>query len=110
MSMALDRFCLIVSFAKPAAVELSVFIGVAGCIWPSSVSVTRVGRASCPLRNKTPILASAAEARTLPMIWHVVWTGPLRVGCSLGACFGSGGLLLKKKCPPAQLRALVADR
>jgi hypothetical protein len=61
MSMFLDRFCLIVSFAKPAAAELSVSIGVAGCVWPSSLSVTRIGKASCPFRNKVPIPASAAE-------------------------------------------------
>jgi hypothetical protein len=30
MSIALDRFCLIVLLAKPAAVELSVCMGVGG--------------------------------------------------------------------------------
>ena len=31
MSIAFDRFCLMVSLAKPSAVELSTWIGVAGC-------------------------------------------------------------------------------
>jgi hypothetical protein len=31
MSMALERFCFIVSFKIPNAVELSVINGVAGC-------------------------------------------------------------------------------
>ncbi len=46
MSMALERFCLIVSLAKPAAVELSVCIGVGGWGWPSSLRVVRRGMAS----------------------------------------------------------------
>jgi hypothetical protein len=40
---AFDRFCLIVSFTIPDAVELSVRRGVGGCVWPSSVSVTLSG-------------------------------------------------------------------
>jgi hypothetical protein len=31
ISMALDRFCLILSFEIPKAVELSVINGVTGC-------------------------------------------------------------------------------
>ncbi len=36
ISMALDRFCFTQSLAIPVAVELSVTIGVGGCVWPSS--------------------------------------------------------------------------
>ena len=38
-------FCLIVSLAKPSAVELSTRIGVGGCGCPSSVRVVRIGSA-----------------------------------------------------------------
>jgi hypothetical protein len=38
-----DRFCLIVSFKMPNVVQLSVWSGVGGCVWPSSVSVTLSG-------------------------------------------------------------------
>jgi hypothetical protein len=43
MPIAFDRFCLIVSLMMPNAVELSVRIGVGGCVYPSSVSVTLSG-------------------------------------------------------------------
>jgi hypothetical protein len=43
MSIALDLFCLIVSFKMPKAVELSVRSGVAGWMWPNSVRVTLRG-------------------------------------------------------------------
>jgi hypothetical protein len=43
MSIAFVLFCLRVSFKIPKAVELSVHSGVAGCVWPNSVSVTLIG-------------------------------------------------------------------
>jgi hypothetical protein len=43
MSIAFDRFCFIVLFKIPNAVELSVQRGVVGCVWPSSVRVTLSG-------------------------------------------------------------------
>jgi hypothetical protein len=43
MSIAFDRFCLIVSLTMSYAVELSVRRGVGGCVWPSSLSVTLSG-------------------------------------------------------------------
>ena len=49
ISMALDRFCFTDSLAIPLAVELSVTIGVGGCVWPSSSRVMRSGTASLPL-------------------------------------------------------------
>jgi hypothetical protein len=42
-SIAFDMFCLMVSFKIPNAVELSVQIGVAGCVWTNSVSATLSG-------------------------------------------------------------------
>ena len=49
MSMALERFCLMVSLANPTAVELSACMGVAGWGWPSSRSSVQIGTASFPL-------------------------------------------------------------
>jgi hypothetical protein len=40
ISIVFDLFCLMVSFKIPNAVELSVWRGVGGCVWPISVSVT----------------------------------------------------------------------
>jgi hypothetical protein len=43
MSIAFDRFCLIVSLTMPDAVELYVRRGVGGCVCPSSESVNMSG-------------------------------------------------------------------
>jgi hypothetical protein len=43
MSIAFDRFCLIVSLTMPYAVELSVRRGVGGCVCPSLMSVNLRG-------------------------------------------------------------------
>jgi hypothetical protein len=43
ISIALDHFCLIVSFKMSNTVELSVRRGVRGCVWPSSAGVTLSG-------------------------------------------------------------------
>ena len=49
MSMALERFCLMVSFENPTAVELLTCMGVAGWGWPSLRRSVRMGTASFPL-------------------------------------------------------------
>jgi hypothetical protein len=43
MSIAFDLFYVMVSLKIPNAVELSVRSGVAGWVWPNSVSVTLSG-------------------------------------------------------------------
>jgi hypothetical protein len=43
MSIALDLFCLIVSFNMPNAVEVSMWRGIGGCVWPVLVIVTLSG-------------------------------------------------------------------
>ena len=70
MSIALDRFCLMALMAIPDAVLLSVVIGVAGCGWPSSASVVRIGHAFFPLWNSAPSSASAALDKIYRMIWQ----------------------------------------
>jgi hypothetical protein len=59
ISMAVDLFCLIVSFKIPKAVELSILSGVAGCVCPNTVRVTVIG---APLWCSTlGILESSAD-------------------------------------------------
>jgi hypothetical protein len=41
--MAYERFCFIISFKIPKAVELSVRNGVAGCLDPNSMRVILIG-------------------------------------------------------------------
>jgi hypothetical protein len=49
MSIALERFCFMVSLANPAALVLSTWMGVDGCGWPILASVVRMGTASWAL-------------------------------------------------------------
>jgi hypothetical protein len=62
ISMALDLFCLIVSFKIPKAVDLSVLKGVAGCVCPNSVRVTLIGDPLCAFWKQAPTSDSAADA------------------------------------------------
>ena len=61
MSMALVRFGLIVSRAKPSAVVLSVHSGVAGCGCFISSSVTCIGHPVCAFTKRPPVSDSAAD-------------------------------------------------
>ena len=58
--------------AKPTAVELSTWVGVAGCGCPILMRAVQSGMASWPLRNVAAILALAAEARTFLRILQTV--------------------------------------
>jgi hypothetical protein len=62
MSMALELFCLIVSFKIPNAVELSVRNGVAGCVCPNPVRVTLIGAPLWAFWKQAPTSNSAADA------------------------------------------------
>ena len=66
--MALERFCLMVSFENPTAVELVTCMDVVGWGWPSLRSIVRMGAASCPLIKVVPVSALAADPMTLDMI------------------------------------------
>ena len=68
MSIAFDRFCLILLFENPTAVVLSTCMGVEGWGCPSSLRVVRIGKASLTFRNVAPISDSAAEYMTVLMI------------------------------------------
>ena len=71
MSIALDLFWLTLSFRVPWAVELSVQIGVAGCLCPSSLRVSMSGTAWVALMKRAAISASAALEQTFCMIFAV---------------------------------------
>lgn len=76
--MLLD-FCLFrVLFTIPTVVELSMWMGVGGCGWPNSSSVSRSIFASFAFKNNAPNSASAAEAATNRRTVLTTRTAPLR--------------------------------
>ena len=70
MSIAFDRWILILSFVIPQAVELSTCTGVGGCLYPISSSVVRSILVSFMLLNRPPVSASAAD-ETMALITPV---------------------------------------
>jgi hypothetical protein len=81
MSIAFDRFCLIVLFTMPYAVELSVRRCVGGCVWPSLASVTLSEAPLWALWKHAPTSDSAAEATTFLMTAATLRMDPLSVSC-----------------------------
>ena len=75
--MALDRRCLMVLLAIPAAVELSTWTGVGGCGWPISSSIVRSAVASFMFVKSPAVSDSAAEETTTLMTPVGVRMGPL---------------------------------
>jgi hypothetical protein len=103
MSIAFDRFCLIISFKIPNTVELSVCRGVGGFVWPSSVSVTLSGAPLWALWKHAPTSDYVAEANTFLITAATLSMDPLSVSCL-------GDLLPRKNRPPRRLRALETER
>ena len=97
MSIALVRFGWTLLLTTPSAVELSVWIGVGGCLWPISLRMARMYTASRAMMYKAPSLALAADDITFLMIWAMLRTAPLF--CGIAALFD------RKKCPPTLLLA-----
>ena len=64
ISINRDLCFFTVSFAMPATVLLSQWIGVFGCIWPTSSNINQMIFVSLPFMNNTPNSASAAEVTT----------------------------------------------
>lgn len=102
MSIGLVRLGWIVLLTTPRAVELSVCIGVGGCLCPISLRRCRIGTASRELMKRAPSSASAADDITALMIWAIVSTAPL--------LRGAWSFSDMKKCPPARLLAFDSDR
>ncbi len=89
--MALSAFGMILLVSRVYAVELSVWMGVHVCGWPSSLSVLCIDTAILELMNSAPSLASAAGDITALIICDMLSTAPLLVGISslpaMNMCF-----------------------
>ena len=103
--MLRDRCHLTVLFAIPAAVALSQCMGVGGCGWPSSLSVSLIIFASFAFKHIAPNSTSAADAATNLRILQSVRIGPSgQMGHLSSSCQP------KKKWPAARLFAFYAER
>ncbi len=81
MSIALLRFCLMVSFASAMADVLSHRIVVGGCGYPISVKMVRSPAACWPPVNRAAYSASPADDTAHGMIVEMAEMVPLmRVG------------------------------
>ena len=100
--MLRDHCRLTVLFAMPAAVALSQCMGVGGCGWPSSSSVSLMIFASFAFKNIAPNSASSADAATKLRIVQSVRIGPFR---HMGSF--SSGCQPRKKWPAARLLAFL---
>ena len=110
MSIAFDRFCLIVSFTNPTAVVLSTCMGVGGWGCPISSRVVRIGKTSLDFIKLAHISASAAEEMKVLTRCHRVWMAPLLVGRVGGLLPFLTSWLARKKWPPAWIRARSSQR
>eukprot|EP00957_Ditylum_brightwellii_P122693 9357338-Ditylum_brightwellii.AAC.1 len=97
------------------------FVGDSTCC--GVVSEDRCGWLGCPisvrarhnsspflvLEYSAPISASAIKAMTLRITLQTMWISPLSETGSVGGLLGSWDEVLRKKCPPARLRACVSN-
>ena len=102
--MLCDRCRFTVLLAMPATVALSQCMGVGGCGWPSSSSVSLMIFAYFIFNNIAPNTASAADAETNLRILQSVRSGSFR---RMGRL--SSGCQTRKKWPAAQLLAFLAE-
>ena len=109
ISIALEILCFTVPLAIPVALELSVWIGVAGWGCPISASVIRSTAPSLALWKRPPDLASVAEYITFFMMLLTVWMALLGVGVVVGGFVGSVERDVSVKCPPTRLQDLGSD-
>eukprot|EP00956_Cyclotella_meneghiniana_P040712 scaffold203044_cov46-Cyclotella_meneghiniana.AAC.1 len=64
----------------PSAVELSVCMGVGGCLWPISSNIFRSSTALRALIYNPPVSVSAADDMTALIISATLWMAPLLGG------------------------------
>ena len=65
---------IIVSFTTPAAVELSVCIGVGGCGYSISIRIWHIGTSSFDLMNMAPSSASSAnDMKNVRIGKYLIW-------------------------------------
>ena len=77
MSIDLVALATILLFMRTSTVFLSIWMGVCGYGWPSSLSVLRMGTAVLAFKNNTTSSASTADDVTLRMIVDRLMTAPL---------------------------------
>ena len=87
----------------PVALELSIWIGVAGCGWTILESVVMSVTPSFELWESPPASASVADNITLRMILLTVFIAPLGVGLEMGGLVGSAEREVSVKRPPMLL-------
>ena len=102
MSMALVRLGCTLPFTTASAIELSVCIGVGGCLCPNSSNTARMYTASRAIMYSAASSASVADDITFLMMCAMLSMAPL-----LG---GSSESKDMKKWPPALLLALGSLR
>ncbi len=100
--MALSDFGRILLVSRVCAVELSVWMGVLVCGWPSSSSILHIDTAILILMNSVLSLASAVEDITALIISNMLSTVPLMVGIS--------SVSAMNMCLPAWQQAFGLDR
>ena len=102
MSIAFVLLGCTLPFTTASAIELSVCIGVGGCLWPSSSSTHLIYTASRAMMYNAASSASVADDMTFLMMCAMLRIAPL---------FGGSFVLYDiKKWPPARLRALGSLR
>ena len=82
MSLAFDIFCFAVPLKKTSTAVLSIWILVGGCGCPILISQVCTGTESWALVYVKPILASASDPMTFPVILQMLWMDPLFGGSS----------------------------
>jgi hypothetical protein len=85
------------------AVELSVRISIAGCVWPNSVSVTLSGAPFWAFLKHNFTSYSVAETTTFLMNDATLRIEPFKVS-------SFGGLSPQNKKPPRRLHACETER
>ena len=99
---------LAAELTMPKSVDLSVSIGVGGCLWLWSLSVVHSGTVVFTLWRSTPSLVSAVYVTTWRSTHNSVWNGPLLIG-SL-CCLEGSDIELKKKWSPTLIHAFSLIR
>ena len=99
---------MIYLLVNPAAVELSVIIGIVTCLFHHSSIVTLIGNASCELWNKAPHSAFVMYWRLHVLVnQHLTWTAPFCVGFNWR---GFSGISYKNNYPEMRLHDLADNR
>ena len=95
MSMAFVTLGRMVFVTTLRAVELSVWMGIHGCLCPISINVAHIVTVCHALINNTLSSALAMDDMMALMTFTMLWIVPL--------LWGNSSFVDRKKCPPAWL-------